>query len=175
MLSESPGVTRPRCGQLDIGQSLCQKETFVPFTIDRPWIPLSGSEFIPKLISRKGRRLPRVSRLRNRVAGLFYSIPEQIRRTKVREWFSSEYHIPKYLFRLSGRCLSDRQKIVSTIFRTYNAYVFNLRGINPSRAVRHAADGSLHQILSRMCGRSWYATCEVAYRRLKVLLSPYRR
>jgi len=126
-------------------------------------------------VSRKGKRLGRVSRLRNRVSELFYSIPEGVRRTKVRPWFSDEYHLPKYLFRLGGRQLSDRQKIVSTIFRTYNAYVMNLQGVNPARAVKHARDGSLHHILSRISGRFWYVPCEVAYRRLKVLLLPLRR
>jgi hypothetical protein len=101
-------------------------------------------------------------------------MPEQIRRTKVRQWFSEKYHIPKYYFRISGRSMSDKQKIVSTIFRIYNAYVINVRGLNPARAYRHATDGSLHRILSRSSGRFWYVPCEVAYRRLKVLLSPFR-
>jgi hypothetical protein len=158
---------------LDIGQSICRSGTFVPFTIERPWIPAqAGNKFNAKLVTRKGKRLSRVSRLRNRVSELFYSFPEQIRRTKVRQWFSDGYHIPKYLFRLTGRSLSDRQKIVSTIFRIYNFYVMNLRGINTARAAKHSTDGQLHRILSRMSGRFWYVPCEVAYRRLKVLLSP---
>lgn len=160
---------------MDIGQSACPKRIFIPFTIDRPWTSTKvDSKFHAKLVSRKGRRLPRVSRLRNRVSELFYSVPEQIRRTKVRQWFSDKYHIPKYLFRISGRQLSDRQKIISLIFRTYNFYVMNIQGVRPARAYKHARDGYLHRILLRISGRFWYAPCEVAYRRLKVLLSPFR-
>jgi hypothetical protein len=136
---------------------------------------MAGGKFVAKLVSRKGKRLSKVSRIRNRVTELFYSLPREIRRTKVQPWYCAQYQIPKYLFRLAGRSLSDKQKIVSTIFRIHNAYVMNLKGINPSRAAKHGADGSLHRVLPRLRGMLWYAVAEIAYRRLKVLLSPLRQ
>jgi len=160
---------------VDIGQSTCPVgNESQPFTIDS-WRPAhdAGSKFVAKLVSRKGKRLPRAARLRNKVAELFYSLHERERRTKVRTWFVDKFHLPRYWFRISGRSMSDKQKICSMIFRMVNVLTFNRPGtICPARAVRHFSDQGFGRILPLLGGRFWYAPCQMAYRRLKVLLSP---
>lgn len=168
------GASGPRSGQLDIGQSYCREKIVPRFTIEELWKDGSPSPgFIPRLTCGKGRRLPRVSRLRNRVLSLFYSHREEFRRIPVRQWFSDKFRIPKYYFRVSGRSMSDRQKIVSTIFRMYNSYIQCAKGLTPSQAYKYAVGCSVNRLILRISCKNWYAPCEMAYRRLKVLLSPF--
>lgn len=161
---------------MDIGWFTCPvgNESPPPFTLDS-WRPAKAAvnKFQAKLVSRKGRRLPKVPRLRNKVAELYYSLEESERRTKVRPWFVDKFHAPRYWFRISGRSFSDKQKICSMIFRMLNILVFNKPGTGcPARAVKHFSDRGFGRILPLLGGRFWYAPAQMAYRRLKVLLSP---
>jgi hypothetical protein len=162
---------------LDIGQFnryehiAHYEESFTPFVraIARP-------KFEAKLRKRNGRRLNSVVCLRHRVTELFYEVPEHLRRHKIPEWYPDLVSVPKYLFRIKGKSLAPKQVIVSTMARLYFSYRFHIgRGQNSTnRLIRISRYEDIPRLLSCYRGRGWYTACQMVYRRLKVLLCPYR-
>jgi len=123
---------------------------------------------------RTGKILPAVDRLVSKVTSLFYALPEHHRKVPIRHWYADYVNVPRYLFRLPGRCLSRKQKVISTLCRLYNLYRFGLcRGPNrTSWLIKSGRDDSVHRLL-RGITRRWYTIGSIVYRRLKVLLTPY--
>jgi len=123
---------------------------------------------------RHGRKLPAVDRLVCKVTSLFYTLPEQYRREPVRSWYADYVNVPRYLFRIPGKRLSKKQKVISTLCRLYNVYRFHLcrSASGTSQLIKSGRDDSVHRLL-RGIARKWYTVGSIVYRRLKVLLTPY--
>jgi hypothetical protein len=136
--------------------------------------PLGRPQFVAKLRTDGGRKLPAPVRLKNKVLQLFYGVPRYLRENKVPHWFPVEVNIPKYLFRIGGEKLSVKQKVISTLCRLYLMWRYRLgRGLNrTSWLIRASRDDILYHLLRVCHTRNWYTACSIVYRRLKVLLCP---
>lgn len=127
-----------------------------------------------KVSVRHPRKTKGVPRLRDDVTNLFYRIPSEFRSRKIPDWYHSYVNVPKYIFRVIGRGMSPRQKIISTLCRLYNLYRFGLcRGTSrTSWLIKSGRGDSIHPLLVNLYTNRWYTMASIAYRRLKVLLRP---
>lgn len=113
------------------------------------------------------------AKLYSKVIHLNYSLPEDFRRSTLPNWFHQFVEQPKYLFRLSGKKLSRRQKVISTLCRLWYSYHFARGGpFAFSSLIKLANEREIFSLLRRLNGRSWYTVGSIVYRRLKVLLRP---
>jgi len=150
------------------------------YTVDRvpSVLPEHGSvrpPFIAKCRSRLGKKLPRRDRLRNKVTELFYSLPDSLRNVKIPEWYPPVINVPKYLFRIRSASLSVPQRIKSTLCRMYFTYMRVLVPTNTTgKVIRSFRDSSICYLLRRCPSRDPYTVLSMVFRRLKVLLSPFR-
>lgn len=147
------------------------EESFTPY-VCAPAQP----KFKAKLRKRNGRRLNSVLCLQRRVTELYYEVPGYLRTHKIPSWYPDHLSVPKYLFRLSSKLFTTRQVIVSSMARLYYAYRFQLgRGTNSTnRLIRVSRYEEIPRYFSYCKGRGWFTACQAIYRRLKVLLCPYR-
>jgi len=158
---------------LDIGRSnhLPDMPGYIVGTL--PAMEAKSAFVPPKKKGRTGKKLPAIDRLVSKCTSLFYTMPEWCRKEPIRPWFANFVGVPRYLFRLPGKLLSKKQKVVSTLCRLYNLYRFRLcRGHNrTSWLIKSGRDDSIHRLL-RVISRKWYTIGSIVYRRLKVLLTP---
>jgi len=150
------------------------------YTVER--IPTVWSEapsdrprFIAESRNRLGRKLPRRERLRNKVTELFYSLPDSLRNVRIPEWYPPVINVPKYLFRIRSASLSITQRIKSTLCRMYYVYMRVLVPTNTTgKVIRSFRDSSICHLLRRCPSRGPDTVLGMVFRRLKVLLSPFR-
>lgn len=128
----------------------------------------------PRLKDKRGMPLSSKARLLNRVTALFYSIPQEGRSAKIPYWYSEVLNKPRYLFRIKGRDMSLQQKVVSTLCRVYHWYRFTstVRTVGTAKLIKFSRGDNIYRVLSHPMGPDWYTMAAIAYRRLKVLLSP---
>jgi len=128
----------------------------------------------PRLEDKRGNPLSSKARLLNRVTALFYSIPQGGRSAKIPHWYPEVINKPRYLFRIKGRDMSLQQKVVSTLCRVYHWYRFSSakRIAGTAKLIRFGRGDNIYRVLSHPMGPDWYTMASIAYRRLKVLLSP---
>lgn len=131
------------------------------------------------LRSKNGRKLPYFIVLKKRIMNLYYQVPTQMRSHLggIPAWFSEAYHLPKYLFRLSGKTFSPKQTCISMLSRLYYMYRYRLNKTcwdNTAYLHQVSSERLIGSCLSQVYSRPrWYPTIAVAYRRLKVLLCPF--
>jgi hypothetical protein len=120
-----------------------------------------------------GKPLPFRYRLKSRISELFYSIPSEDRRkVKIPSWYCDTVNVPKYYFRTKGNTFSPKQTCISMIARLYYMYrfLYSRNECNTATLLRGCRDDSVYRLLLRVSHTpKWYALCNMAYRRLKVL------
>lgn len=133
-----------------------------------------AAPFKPRLKDKRGNPLSSKARLLNRVTALFYSIPQEGRSAKIPYWYPEVINKPRYLFRIKGRDMSLQQKVVSTLCRVYHWYRFSSakRLAGTAKLIKFSRCDNIYRVLSHPMGPDWYTMASIAYRRLKVLLSP---
>jgi len=133
-----------------------------------------SAPFKPRLKDKRGNPLSSKARLLNRVTALFYSIPQEGRSAKIPQWYPEVINKPRYLFRIRGRDMSLQQKVVSTLCRVYHWYRFSSakRMAGTAKLIKLSRGDNIYRVLSHPMGPDWYTMASIAYRRLKVLLSP---
>lgn len=112
----------------------------------------------------------------------FLQIPVRYRRDmKIPPWYSIQFAIPNLVLRTKFRCLTIRQRVLSTLARMYYIYRFNVipaycaDTLNTSSKIRVAQSDGLSTLLKQCFHtKHWYGCAAKLHSRLKVLLLPFR-
>jgi hypothetical protein len=162
---------------LDIGRfnrstPLAQyKENLIPFARSnvRPG-------FKAKARGRNGKPIRSTARLYLDTIQLYYEVPWGLRTNRIPVWYPTHIGIPKYYFRMKGSHLSRKQKIISMLARLYYAYRFSI-GRSTYRTnllIKVSRCGDIPRLFSFLRRGNWITISQMVFRRLKVLLCPYR-
>lgn len=148
------------------------RATFVE--IDSSNLGSTGKTFVANVRKRNGHRLNRYISLKNKILELYYQVPDELRRKKIPEFYPEIVRTPKYYFRIKGKSLSLKQKVISSLSRLYYIYRFHMKPcfVSTNHVIRSSSSDGFHRLFHLMNIRGLSTVCHIVYRRLKVLICP---